>query len=476
MTLRLFDSATREERDFVPLTDGKVGIYLCGPTVQSSPHVGHLRAAVAFDVLQRWLMRSGYAVTMVRNVTDIDDKTLAKAAEAGWDWWAWAQRFERDFQAAYAAVNVLPPSIEPRATGHIPDMHDLIARLMERGHAYEVAGSVYFDVRSFADYGQLTRQGLDDLEPADDAPATDKRDPRDFALWKARKAEEPESASWDSPWGPGRPGWHIECSAMARRYLGQAFDIHGGGLDLRFPHHENEQAQSRAAGYGFAALWMHSAWVTQSGAKMSKSLGNGLGVGEVLDRYPAPALRLALAQVHYRSMLEFSDDVLDDASATWQRLAGFVQRAGELVGQPTAAELAATELPLAFIAAMDDDLAVARAMAVIHEAVHAGNIALSAGETAALAAALREVRAMLDVLGLDPLASAWSTAAGGASDDAMLALDALVRDLIEQRAQARTAKDWQRADAIRDRLAQAGITLEDSAQGARWTLSSGTVS
>ena len=470
MTLRLFDTATREEREFVPLTPGRVGIYLCGPTVQSSPHVGHLRSAVAFDVLQRWLERTGHQVTLVRNVTDIDDKILDKAAENGWEWWAWALRFEREFQAAYAAVGVRPPTAEPRATGHIPEMIALIERLVERGHAYVKDGSVYFDVRSFDAYGQLTNQGLDDLAPAEDTPAADKRDPRDFALWKARKDDEPETASWPSPWGRGRPGWHIECSAMAQRYLGEEFDIHGGGLDLRFPHHENEQAQSRAAGYGFARFWLHSAWVTQSGAKMSKSLGNGLLVSEVLSRCPAPALRYALAGVHYRSMLEFSDAVLDDATAAWHRLAGFVARASEKVGAPAADAVAAAELPVAFVEAMNDDLAVPRALALIHETVRVGNTALSSGDDAALSAALLSVRAMLDVLGLDPGSEQWRQESGTASA-ALTALDVLVSADLAARAEARAAKDWAAADAIRDRLAAAGIVIEDAPDGARWSLS-----
>ena len=469
MTLHLFDTATRQERAFTPLVPGKAGIYLCGPTVQSSPHVGHLRSAVAFDVLERWLERSGYAVTMVRNVTDIDDKTLSKAADAGVEWWAWALTYEREFQAAYSAVGVRPPAAEPRATGHLPEIVAFIALLIERGHAYEVGGSVYFDVRSFPDYGSLTNQALEDLSSAADAPSDVKRDPRDFALWKARKDGEPETASWDSPWGPGRPGWHIECSAMARRYLGDAFDIHGGGLDLRFPHHENEQAQSRAAGYDFAQLWMHSAWVTQSGAKMSKSLGNGLLVSEVLAHYQAPALRLALAQVHYRSMLEYSDATMDDAEATWERLAGFVARASERVGVPTLDDVAHATLPRAFVEAMDDDLAVPRAVAVIHEVVRAGHGAITSGDTAALKASLLEVRAMLSVLGLDPASPEWSGTDASASG-AMGALGALVHADIEARAQARAAKDWAAADAIRDRLSAAGIVLEDSSEGARWSL------
>nr|WP_255633280.1 cysteine--tRNA ligase [Demequina sp. TTPB684] len=465
----MFDTATREERDLVPVVPGHVGIYLCGPTVQSSPHVGHLRSAVAMDVLQRWLERSGLTVTLVRNVTDIDDKTLTKAAEAGAEWWAWALRFEREFQAAYAAVGVLPPAAEPRATGHIPEILALIARLIDLGHAYEKDGSVYFDVHAFADYGSLTNQGLDDLTAAPDAPPEDKRDPRDFALWKARKPTEPESASWDSPWGPGRPGWHIECSAMARRFLGDTFDIHGGGLDLRFPHHENEQAQSRAAGYGFAQLWMHAAWVTQSGAKMSKSLGNGALVGEVLARYPAPALRLALAQVHYRSMLEYSDATMDDATATWARLAGFVKRASERVGSPSFDEVRQAALPEPFVEAMNDDLAVPRALAHVHETVRAGNAAATAGDTNALAAALLDVRAMLDTLGLDPASDMWA-GSDTTTSTAMRALDTLVHADVEARATARATKDWATADAIRDRLAAAGIVLEDSAEGVRWSL------
>jgi len=475
VSLHLFDTATREERPFVPLTPGQVGIYLCGPTVQGAPHVGHLRAAVAFDVLQRWLERSGYHVTLVRNVTDIDDKTLAKGAEAGVPWWEWALRFEREFQAAYAAVGVRPPAAEPRATGHIPEIIALISRLIERGHAYERDGSVYFDVNSFAEYGSLTNQSLGDLAPATDAPVEAKRDPRDFALWKARKDDEPATASWDSPWGLGRPGWHIECSAMAQRYLGEEFDIHGGGLDLRFPHHENEQAQSRAAGYGFARLWMHSAWVTQSGAKMSKSLGNGLLVSEVLERYPAAALRLALVAVHYRSMLEYTESTLDEALAQWQRIGGYVDRAGERVGQPPIAEVRAAALPEAFVEAMDDDLSVPRAMAVLHEAVRAGNAALAGGDADAIAPGLLAVRAMLDALGLDPLSQDLIGGADNAVGGVALgALDALVQADLNARAEARAARDWAAADAIRDRLAAAGIAIEDAPEGARWSLASDT--
>jgi cysteinyl-tRNA synthetase len=467
VTLRLFDSATRSVGDFTPLEPGKVGIYLCGATVQSAPHIGHMRAAVAFDVLRRWLERGGVKVTMIRNVTDVGDTIFAKAESAGVPWWEWALRNERLFTAGYDALGNLPPAYEPRATGHVPEMLELIARLVGGGHAYEKDGSVYFDVRSYPAYGSLTNQSLEELAPAEDSPDAAKHDPRDFALWKAAKAEDPASATWDSPWGPGRPGWHIECSAMARRYLGASFDIHGGGLDLRFPHHENEQAQSRAAGDGFARLWMHSAWVTQGGTKMSKSLGNTLLVDAVLAEHPAAALRLALVGVHYRSMLEYGDATMEDAEATWSRLAGFVTRAGETVGQPDAAAVASAVLPDAFAEAMDDDLAVPRALAIIHETVTEGNAALASSDAKAAAAALLAVRAMLDVLGLDPQAAPWSGHAGGAP---LSALDALVRAEIDARAAARDAKDWATADAIRDRLAAAGITLEDGQEAVRWSI------
>ncbi len=471
MTLRLFDTATRDVRDFVPLNPGEVGIYLCGATVQAPPHVGHLRPAVAFDVLRRWLQRKGLRVTLIRNVTDIDDKILAKAAASGVEWWAHAARYERAFSSAYDALGILPPTYEPRATQHVPDMVRLMQRLVERGHAYTTGpGNVWFDVRSWPDYGDLTKQRLEDLNPeaADDELASEKRDPHDFALWKAPKPGEPETAAWDTPFGRGRPGWHLECSAMAQRYLGEEFDIHGGGLDLRFPHHENEQAQSRAAGYGFAQRWMHSAWVTQQGVKMSKSLGNGLLVSELLAQAPAVVVRYALAAVQYRSMLEWSPDTLDEARATWERLAGFVERATERVGDVSAEEVAKAELPEDFTAAMDDDLNVPAALAVVHEHLRAGNSAIAAQDDGAARAELVALRGMLDVLGLDPADPQWSTTADSRVADA---LDALVRAELDARAAARAAKDWTTSDAIRDRLAAAGVVVQDSPDGARWSLS-----
>ncbi|EYR63834.1 cysteinyl-tRNA synthetase [Actinotalea ferrariae CF5-4] len=472
MTLQLFDTATRALRDLVPLRAGRVGMYVCGATVQSSPHIGHVRMAVAFDVLVRWLRRSGYDVTLIRNVTDIDDKILAKAAEAGVPWWAWAQQHEREFTAAYDALGVLPPTYEPRATGHVTEMVELMERLVERGHAYVTGpGDVWFDVRSWSGYGSLTNQRPEDLEASPDADAAEgapvKRDPRDFALWKGVKDTDPLGASWPTPFGRGRPGWHLECSAMAQRYLGDAFDIHGGGLDLRFPHHENEQAQSRAAGHDFASLWLHSAWVTQGGAKMSKSLGNSLLVSVLLEQAAPVVLRYALASVHYRSMLEWTDETLHEAEATWTRLAGFVARAQERVGTPTPDDVASSDLPAAFVAAMDDDLNVSAALAVVHEHVRAGNTALADdADERTVRAHLVAVRAMLDVLGLDP--ARWTTADGDSR--AARALDALVQAELEARANARATKDWATADAVRDRLAAAGVVVQDSPTGARWAL------
>ncbi|MCL2092534.1 MAG: cysteine--tRNA ligase [Micrococcales bacterium] len=465
MSLHLFDSATRAVRPFEPLVPGQVGIYLCGATVQAPPHIGHVRSALAFDVLVRWLRRTGHQVTMVRNVTDIDDKILAQAAAAGQEWWAWAYANERAFTAAYDALGLAPPTYEPRAAGHVPAMVELVERLVERGHAYVAGpGEVWFDVRSWSAYGELTNQSVDDMKPSPDATGSvAKRDPADFALWKAAKPHEPASAAWDTPFGRGRPGWHLECSAMARRYLGDAFDIHAGGLDLRFPHHENEQAQSRAAGYGFARYWLHNGWVTVSGSKMGKSLGNSLLVSTLLADVAPAVLRYALVGVRYRSMLEWTPETLSDAAAAWERLSSFVERTTPPGTDET--DLTAVALPEAFVAALDDDLDVPAALAVVHETLRAGNTALAAGQPDDAAASALVLRAMLDVLGLDPVV--WRTA-GDAR--AVTALDALVDAQLEARAAARAARDFATSDAIRDRLTAAGIAVEDSPTGSRWSL------
>ncbi|OZG50671.1 cysteinyl-tRNA synthetase [Bombiscardovia coagulans] len=509
--LRLYDTASKTVTTFEPIEPGKVSLYICGATVQASPHVGHIRTTLAFDVIRRWMLKLGYRVTLIRNVTDIDDKILDKAAAAGQQWWERASIYEREFTAAYDALGALPPTYEPRATGHIPQMIDLVNRLLERGHAYVVptpegvpSGNVYFDVESWPQYGALTHQetgtkaadeqaALADsmgpsidtttankYSPVDDADTlASKHGPRDFALWKASKPTDPMTARWDTPFGSGRPGWHLECSAMSHRYLGEDFDIHGGGLDLRFPHHENEMAQSHAAGWGFAHRWMHTAWVTQKGEKMSKSLGNGLSVSTVLAAYPAWVVRYALVSVHYRSMLEWGDQMLSEAQAAYERIIGFVERAGKMLSwQPTREQVTTVptdQLPTDFVNAMNDDIRVSEALAVLFATIRRANTRMNENPSDAELDQLRndllQVRAMLDIFGLDPLDPHWiQPGQGQQADAAHKALDRLVLQELTDRTTARHAKDFAQADAIRDRLTQAGITIEDTPSGSSWHL------
>ena len=477
MTFRLYDTATREVRDFVPLEEGKAGIYVCGLTVQAEPHVGHVRSAVNFDVLRRWLTHIGYDVTLIRNVTDIDDKILAKSAEQGRPWFNLAYAMHAELTKALANINVLSPTYEPAATGHVPEMLELIETLIARGHAYAAddgSGDVYFDVRSWPSYGELTGQKIDDMETAevaaDPQSVARKRDPRDFALWKGwKQATEPASAAWPSPWGRGRPGWHIECSAMAGKYLGPAFDIHGGGVDLRFPHHENEQAQSRAAGHTFASYWMHNAWITTSGEKMSKSLGNSLQVTKVLERVRGIELRFYMVSAHYRSHVEFSFDALEEAAVGFRRIETFLDRA-HAAGPHEQSAHAPSEWWHAFCAAMDDDLGTPAAIARIHDMVREGNRMLDADQHEAARDLGADVSNALDILGLRR-----SDFATPGSDDAALiaAVDALVAGLLEQRAEARATKDFARADAIRDQIKAAGVEVEDTPAGPQWSISRG---
>ena len=457
MPLRLYDSKSRSVRDFEPVTPGRVGIYVCGPTVQSAPHVGHARSAIAFDIVRRWLIAAGFDVTFVRNVTDIDDKILHNAGHENIEWWALGERNSRAFTAAYDALNVLPPTGEPRATGHVPEMIVLMQRLIDVGHAYAAGGDVYFDVRSFSSYGALSGQQPDQMRGSDDVGA--KRDSLDFALWKGAKPGEP---SWPTPWGPGRPGWHLECSAMATKYLGAEFDIHGGGLDLVFPHHENELAQSRAAGDGFARWWMHNGMVNTSGEKMSKSLGNSLVVADVLQRARPAAVRYLLGSAHYRSDIDWTDDALADADAALARIENFLARAGELVG---AHDPALTALPAEFVEAMNDDIAAPRALGVVHETVRSGNAALASGDKESVSTSYDAVLAMVTVLGLSP---ADFGAASGTSSALSAVVDALVPAMLEARQVARDRKDFAEADRIRDALAAAGVVIEDTATGPRW--------
>jgi cysteinyl-tRNA synthetase len=460
VSLRLFDTATRSQREFVPLRPGAASIYVCGATVQGAPHIGHVRSSLNYDVLRRWLAAGGLDVTLVRNVTDIDDKILAKAAAAGRPWWEWGATYERAFEAAYEALGCLPASVDPRATGHITQMVELMQRLIDSGHAYEAGGDVYFDVRSFPDYGALSGQRIDEVVQGEIDEGA-KRDPRDFTLWKAAKPGEP---SWPTPWGRGRPGWHLECSAMSTYYLGPEFDIHGGGIDLIFPHHENERAQSNAAGDPFARYWLHNAWVTLGGEKMSKSVGNTLSIDALLARVRGAELRYYLVGPHYRSTIEYSDAALDESVAAYRRIESFVHRVRERVGRPDP-----STVPPGFAAALDDDLGTPGALAVVHGAVRDGNTALDAGDRTGAFAAAEAVRAMTGVLGLDPLDPHWT--AGPNDDDASTAaLAALVGDLLAQRQEARARRDFAVADGVRDRLTAAGVSVEDSPDGPTWSL------
>ena len=460
MTLNLYDTATREVNEFKPLVAGQVSMYVCGATVQAAPHIGHVRSGVNFDILRRWLLKSGYEVTFIRNVTDIDDKILQKAVIEKMPWWALAMKYERVFTDAYVSLNVLLPTYEPRATGHITQMIELMDQLIETGAAYAPGnGDVYLEVRKLKRYLTLSRQNLDDLQPASDADERYKKDVRDFALWKAAKPGEP---SWPTPWGPGRPGWHLECSAMAHAYLGETFDIHGGGLDLVFPHHENEIAQSEAAGFGFAQRWLHNAWVTQSGEKMSKSLGNALQVHEILKSVRGIELRWYLGGAHYRSMLEYSPEALQEAATNFKRIENFLSRATELVGaQPT------PRINSEFTAAMNDDLAVPAALATISENLRLGNQAITDSDIAAISKNADEIRGALEVLGCDPFDAAF---ASSSRSDLTEALDGVIKLALAERASARERKDFAASDAIRDGLAALGITIEDTAQGPRWSI------
>ena len=462
--LRIYDSAVRELRSFVPLTPGRVSIYVCGPTVQSAPHIGRLRSALVYDLWRRWLTHRGYAVTLVRNVTDVDDKVLDLATETE-PWWARAYRVETEFARSYTALGVLPPTHETRTSGHIPQALTLIERLLRRGHAYvagDGSGDVYFDVSSWQAYGTLTRQTPDAVVDPDEGPGGAKTDPRDFALWKGAKPSDPASARWRSPWGTGRPGWHIQCSAMSRHYLGRAFDIHGGGLDLRFPHHENELAQSTAAGEEFAKYWVHNGLVTVGGQKMAKSLDNSLYADELLRRVGPATLRYYLLSAHYRSALDYHQEALAHTEAAVTRIATFQRRARTQLAN-TASDV--PKPPIAFAAALDDDLNVPAALAVLHDHVRAGNIALDNGDAAAVMSAYESVLAMTEVLGAEP--GGFTTAPR--ADVQSSTISTLVEVLLANRSHARDAGDFSTADRIRNELASAGIAIQDHTSGTTWT-------
>ena len=456
--MQLYDSKAHELVDLKPINSGHVSIYVCGPTVQSEPHIGHLRSALVYDLLSRWLAHKGLKVTLIRNITDIDDKVLEKHTDE-LSWWELAYKNELEFQRQFDALGIQRPSNEPRATGHIPEILQMISKLVDAGFAYRANnGDVYFDSASWSDYGELTNQKPDDMEG--EGAGEFKKSATDFTLWKASKDTEPESASWESEFGRGRPGWHIECSAMAEKYLGKNFDIHGGGLDLRFPHHENELAQSRASGSEFANLWMHNGLVTVEGSKMSKSLGNSVFGAELLKSHSPMVLRYYLLSAHYRSVLDYQSGSLDEAESALERIEGFVERATRKLGdsQYTIENL----IPEAFDVAMEDDLNLPAAIAILHEKVREGNQALDEQRLRDAAGSLGEVLAMLEILGIE-----FETESTGAE---MLALGSLIEEQIRLRSEARENKDFDLADQIRDKLSEIGVTLEDDADGTTWSI------
>lgn len=456
--MKIYDSKVQELVEFIPYCDldsnddKKVGIYVCGPTVQSSPHIGHMRSAVAFDIIRKYLEYKGYCVNFVQNVTDIDDKILNKSSEAGVHWKQHAQKYAKEFSNAYQSLNIMSPTATPYATKYIGSQIKMINQIISNGYAYRGEGAnVWFNTSKFSDYGELTKQNNDDnTEVSDEDYRTDKINPRDFALWKGGKDSDPQDALWDSPWGKGRPGWHIECSAMAYEILGEKFDIHGGGLDLRFPHHENELAQSKAAGKSFAKYWMHSAWVTSKGEKMSKSLGNGLNVSEVCqNKISAFALRYALSVVHYRSMLEWSDQSLIsamNAAKKWYKLL-----------KDAEGDISNYEVPKSFANALDSDFNVSQAVASLFDLVK--TVDKNDIKT------LFQIRKALSILGVDPLDKHWdnifvdvNNADGQFSQEEKL----MIQELVDRRQKAKAEKNFTLADQIRDELLSKGIKLVDT--------------
>ena len=474
MALAVYNTLTRRKEPFTPLEPGRVGMYVCGPTVYDHPHLGHARAAVAFDVIRRAMEFLGYRVTYVRNVTDVDDKIIARAGEEGRSPWEVAEEYTRAYDEQMEALGVRPPNITPRATGHILDMIRLVERLIERGVAYVADGDVYYSVEAFEGYGKLSNRTLEDVRAGERVePDPRKRNPLDFALWKAAKPGEP---SWPSPWGDGRPGWHIECSAMSMKYLGGTLDVHGGGQDLIFPHHENEIAQSEAAtGAPFSRVWLHNGFVTIDDEKMAKSLKNFVTVRDVLADYPAPAVRTLLAGAQYRSPIDFSPQALDDGRAAWDRLATFARNAAavlDALDDPPKADPAAVEPWRArFTAALEDDFNTPEALAVLFDLVSTANPIVErvergdAAAAAELASLTDGFSSLAEVLGLSPSRD-WPARDDRASE----VLAPLVEYLLELREEARRAKDFDKADAIRTRLEAAGVLVEDRPGGPRWRL------
>jgi cysteinyl-tRNA synthetase len=466
VALLLTNTLTRRKEVFVPRDPGKVGIYLCGITVWNEPHIGNLRNVVVFDVLRRHLVASGYDVLFVRNYTDVDDKIINASGHDPVRMFVLAEQWTRVYEEVTAALGIIPPDIAPRASGHIPEMIELIAKLVDVGLAYQAPGGVYFSVGKFPEYGKLSgRDPAEELAGARVEVNPDKRDPLDFALWKSAKPGEP---TWNSPWGPGRPGWHLECSAMSAKYLGRGFDIHGGGEDLIFPHHENEIAQSEGAtGEPFAHYWLHNAFLTVDGAEMHKSIGNVISPRELLQRHRGVVLRYALMTAHYRSPLDFSNELLEESAAAYERLATFATNAARaLHHQVPDGGVDEGDWRERFVAALDDDLNIPAALAVLHDLVSAANPLIAPAErgvpeaVAELHTRLVTFSDLASRLGFTPLLDL--------PEPTMF--PAVLKLVLELRERARAARDFVAADLIRERLEAVGIRIEDRAGGPRWHL------
>lgn len=484
MTLRVFNSLTKQKETFVPAEPHKVKMYVCGVTPYNHPHIGNARPFVTWDVIRRYLEQQGYAVTHVQNFTDVDDKIINTANSEGVSWDAIADRYIAAYFEVMDKLNIRRAQIYPRVSEHMQEIIEMVERLVEKGYAYVVDGDVYYSVEKFADYGKLSGRGLDDMKAGARVDVDErKKHPMDFALWKSAKPGEP---SWASPWGQGRPGWHIECSAMSRKYLGEGFDFHGGGSDLIFPHHENEIAQSEAYSgvTPFVRYWLHNGFITVNEEKMSKSLGNFFLVKDILEHYPAEVLRFFILSTHYRSPLNFSDEQLDEAGRGLERLRTAAQNMNYLAGANVAkgaSDQAGVLLQAAqkareeFIAAMDDDFNTALAISTLfglskeiniyYSSVMAGKIPHDAEILATVQAIYYE---LADILGLLVQERTGTACAGGRSEEQEELIVKLLDMIVDIRQEARKKKDWATADSIRDRLDALGYIIEDSPQGARW--------
>lgn len=460
--MKILNTLTRRKEEFVPINEGKVGIYVCGPTVYDYIHIGNARPMIVFDTLRRYLEYKGYDVNYVSNFTDVDDKIIKRANEEGVDASVISERYIAEVKKDMAALNVREATTHPKATEEIPDMIEMVKTLIEKGYAYEVNGTVYFRTRKFKDYGKLSKKNIDDLRSGNRdllvSGVDEKEDPLDFVLWKPKKEGEP---SWPSPWGDGRPGWHLECSVMSKKYIGDVIDIHAGGEDLVFPHHENEIAQSEAAnGTEFARYWMHNGFLKINNEKMSKSLGNFFTVREIAEKYPLQVIRFFMLSAHYRSPLNFSADLVEASKNGLERILTAVDRLKSISGTEGEVDRAVTDEMDAFVkkyeAAMDDDLNTADAISVIFELVKYANVNVTEESTkATVELVFNTVTKLCDILGI-------------ITEKKKEILDSDIEALIEERQAARKAKNFARADEIRDQLSDMGIILEDTREGVKW--------